>query len=64
VQQQHVQAMAEDRLGARYLRLDAPWPAGAGLGIDIAIPKAAHTLTDLAAQTLREVDRKRLKAFL
>lgn len=64
VQQQHVQAMAEDRLGERYLRLDAPWPAGAGLGIDIATPKAARTLMDLAARTLREVDRKRLKAFL
>jgi predicted acylesterase/phospholipase RssA len=46
------------------LRLDAHWPADAELGIDIATPEAAKTLTDLAAQTLREVDRKRLKAFL
>ncbi|MDH4061544.1 MAG: CBASS cGAMP-activated phospholipase [Aquincola sp.] len=64
VQQQHEQAMAEDRLGARYLRLDARWPADAGLGIDVATPKAARTLIDLAARTMREVDRKRLKAFL
>jgi uncharacterized protein len=63
-QQQHVVAMMEDRLGSRYLRLDAHWPADAELGIDITTPEAAKTLTDLAAQTLREVDRKRLKAFL
>jgi uncharacterized protein len=63
VQQQHVQAMMEDRLGARYLRLDAKWPADAGLGIDIATPKAAKTLTTLAAQTVRELDRKRLNMF-
>jgi patatin-like phospholipase/acyl hydrolase len=64
VQQQHVQAMMEDRLGERYLRLDAKWPANAGLGIDIATPEAARTLLSLAARTLREADRKRLKAFL
>jgi patatin-like phospholipase/acyl hydrolase len=63
VQQQHVQAMMEDRLGARYLRLDAEWPAAAGLGIDIATAEAAHTLTALAARTVRELDRRRLKAF-
>jgi uncharacterized protein len=64
VQQQHVVAMMEDRLGSRYLRLDASWPADAGLGIDIATAEAAKTLTDLAAQTLRELDRKRLKSFV
>jgi uncharacterized protein len=64
VQQQHVQAMMEDRLGARYLRLDAHWPADAGLGIDIATPAAARTLAGLAARTVRELDRKVLKAFL
>ncbi|HET9978482.1 MAG TPA: CBASS cGAMP-activated phospholipase [Burkholderiaceae bacterium] len=63
VGQQHVQAMMEDRLGSRYLRLDAAWPADAGLGIDIATPQAARTLTGLAAQTLRAIDGKRLKAF-
>jgi hypothetical protein len=64
VQQQHVQAMMEDRLGARYMRLDADWPTGAGLGIDIATAKAAKTLTMLAARTVRELDRKRLNFFL
>ena len=64
VGQQHVQAMMEDRLGDRYLRLDAPWPAEAGLGIDIATPQAAAVLMDLAAQTVRELDRKRLQAFV
>ena len=64
VQQQHVQAMMEDRLGARYLRLDAPWPIDAGLGIDIATAAAARTLTDLAARTVQALDRKRLKPFL
>jgi patatin-like phospholipase/acyl hydrolase len=64
VQQQHVQAMMEDRLGARYLRLDANWPAAAGLGIDVATSEAARTLMRLAARTLQELDRKRLKAFL
>ncbi len=64
VGQQHVQAMMEDRLGERYLRLDAEWPAEAGLGIDVATPEAAAVLIGLAAKTLREADRKRLKAFL
>jgi uncharacterized protein len=64
VQQQHVQAMMEDRLGARYLRLDARWPVGAGLGIDIATPQAARTLTALANDTLQQLDRRRLKPFL
>jgi len=64
VQQQHVQAMLEDRLGDRYLRLDADWPADAGLGIDIATPQAILTLNDLARTTLREADSQRLAAFL
>jgi predicted acylesterase/phospholipase RssA len=64
VQQQHVQAMMEDRLGERYLRLDAEWPADAGLGIDVATPHAAKILTALAAQTLGQADGKRLKAFV
>jgi uncharacterized protein len=38
VQQQHVQAMVDDRLGPRYLRLDAEWPQQAGLGIDVTTP--------------------------
>lgn len=60
VQQQHVQAMMEDRLGDRYLRLDATWPAKAELGIDIATPAAAKTLTALARETIRKADRDRI----
>jgi len=52
VQQQHVQAMMEDRLGARFQRIDADWPRGAGLGIDVATPAAAATLLRLAERTL------------
>jgi patatin-like phospholipase/acyl hydrolase len=63
VQQQHVQAMLEDRLGDRYLRLDADWPSAAGLGIDVATPKAVETLTALARKTLRTVEPDRLAAF-
>lgn len=64
VQQQHVAAMMEDLLGPGYLRIDAAWPAPAGLGIDIATPAAARTLTRLAAQTPQGLDPRRLKAFL
>jgi uncharacterized protein len=63
VGQQHVQAMMEDRLRERYLRLDADWPAQAGLGIDVATPAAADVLLGLAARTVRELDPRRLKAF-
>lgn len=59
VQQQHVEAMMEDRLGDRYLRLDADWPAGAGLGIDVATREAAEVLAGLAARTVAEADRAR-----
>ena len=64
VQQQHVQAMLEDRLGDRYLRLDADWPPDAGLGIDVATPQAVDTLSALARKTLLEVGTHRLVAFL
>jgi len=64
VQQQHVQAMMEDRLADRYLRLDAPWPAQAGLGIDVATPAATQLLLGLADRTLRDLDRRRLREFL
>lgn len=65
VQQQHAQAMVEDRLGeARYLRLDARWPQDAGLGIDVATPKAASVLTGLARQTLADTPAERLDAFI
>jgi hypothetical protein len=64
VQQQHVQAMLEDRLGERYLRLDAAWPPDAGLGIGVATPGASATLSGLARDTLRDVGPQRLAAFL
>lgn len=64
VQQQHVQAMLEDRLGERYLRLDADWPANAGLGIDVATAEASQRLAALARTTLRAADAERLAPFL
>jgi patatin-like phospholipase/acyl hydrolase len=64
VQQQHVQAMMEDRLGDRYLHLDAPWPRDAGLGIDVATAEAAETLIALGRATVAEADPQRLAAFL
>jgi uncharacterized protein len=64
VQQQHVQAMLEDRLGERYVRLDADWPPEGGLGIDVATAAAMDTLSTLAQRTLSEVDPHRLAPFL
>lgn len=64
VQQQHVQAMMEDRLGPRYLRLDAEWPAQEGLGIDVATPAAAAVLSDLARGTLRQTPARLLAPFI
>lgn len=64
VQQQHVQAMMEDRLGARYVRLDAQWPAEAGLGIDVATPQAAQVLQELAQRTLEDTPEALLAPFL
>jgi patatin-like phospholipase/acyl hydrolase len=64
VQQQHVQAMMEDRLGSRYLHLDAPWPRDAGLGIDVATAEAASTLIALGRATVAEADPARLWSFL
>jgi uncharacterized protein len=64
VQQQHVQAMMEDRLGNRYLRLDAQWPIDAGLGVDVASDKAAKTLLDLAVLTVGDQSDPKLRAFL
>lgn len=64
VQQQHVRAMLEDRLAARYLRLDADWPTDGGLGIDAATPGAIDSLRALAQKTLRDADAARLARFL
>jgi uncharacterized protein len=64
VQQQHVQAMVEDRLGGRYLRIDAPWPAQAGLGIDVATREASQTLVELAERAMQALDPAALDPFL
>ena len=61
VQQQHVQAMMEDRLRERYVHLDGEWPQDAELGIDIATPHAVRTLTELASDTLRRCNRAQLQ---
>ena len=54
----------EDRLADRYMRIDAPWPARAGLGIDIATRSAALTLTALGRETVAQLDAQRIRAFL
>jgi uncharacterized protein len=64
VQQQHVQAMLEDRLGERYLRLDTDWPVNGGLGIDVATPEAGRQLVSMAKNTLRSADSQALQFFL
>ena len=64
VQQQHVQAMLEDRLGERYLRLDAEWPPQGGLGIDVATPDAAQRLVSMAKATLRKTSAQALQRFV
>lgn len=63
VQQQHVQAMMEDRLGDHYTRVDAAWPARAGLGIDVATREASRTLTALAERAVNEMDEDVLDTF-
>lgn len=60
VQQQHVQAMAMDRLGDRHVHLDAVWPRRGGLGIDVATKAAVRALGELAEDTLRHADLERL----
>ena len=61
VQQQHVEAMAQDRLGERYMHLDAVWPKDVGLGIDVATPAAADALQMLAADTMAHLDARKLQ---
>ena len=60
VQQQHVEVMAQDRLGERYMHVDAVWPTKLGLGIDVATNRAAKALQDLAADSLRNLDMRKL----
>jgi predicted acylesterase/phospholipase RssA len=55
VQQQHIHAMLEDRLGERYWRIDSAWPDH-GLGIDIATPVAAARLLELAEGSLASLE--------
>ncbi len=64
VQQQHVQAMMEDRLGDRYVHLDAPWPRDAGLGIDVATPEAAERLIAMGRETVLQAEPEKLALFL
>lgn len=64
VQQQHIQAMMEDRLGPRYMRLDATWPTGAGLGIDVATVESARKLVEMALTTIHSADPEQLNQFL
>lgn len=64
VQQQHVQAMMEDRLGRRYMRLDAPWPRQERLGIDIATRKAAKILIARAGQTIADLKPEQLQRLV
>jgi len=64
VQQQHVQAMLEDRLGERYLRIDADWPPDGGLGIDVATPAAVKRLRALARRSIERLDRAALAPFV
>ena len=55
----------EDRLKDRYLHLDADWPIGAELGIDIATDPAAQLLIGLADRTRAEpAMRKAERLFL
>ncbi|MGA9335618.1 MAG: CBASS cGAMP-activated phospholipase [Rudaea sp.] len=61
VQQQHVEVMAQDRLGERYMHVDALWPAKLGLGIDVATNRTAGALQDLAADSLRNLDMRKLR---
>jgi predicted acylesterase/phospholipase RssA len=56
VQQQHVQAMMEDRLRERYLHIDGEWLAHAELGIDVATPKAIKILTAMAERTVGDLN--------
>lgn len=63
-QQQHVCAMMEDRLGDRFMRLDAAWDPAAGLGIDVATSQACRHLLAVAAKTLEGVRRARIDRLL
>ena len=61
VQQQHVQAIMEDRLGDHYQHIDGLWPRDAGLGIDVATQNAVETLTAMAADTIAKLNMSKLQ---
>lgn len=63
VQQQHIHAMLEDRLAARYLRIDSSW-GDHGLGIDVATPESAQRLLQMAADSMAELDEDFLQSAL
>ena len=63
VQQQHIETIVQDRLRARYMHLDAVWPPKIGLGIDVATPAATRALQDLADDTVRHMDARRLRTL-
>jgi predicted acylesterase/phospholipase RssA len=60
-QQQHAQAMLEDRLGSRYLRVDAQWPVDSALGIDVATPQAVERLMAMGRRSAANVDSRELE---
>lgn len=64
VQQQHVQAMLEDRLGDRYVRVDTDWPPDGGLGIDVATPAAIKRLMAMGRRTVEQLDAKAVAMLL
>lgn len=61
VQQQHVQAMLEDRLRDRYFHIDGDWPREAELGIDVATPEAVAALTQMARDSLQRLNMTKLQ---
>ena len=63
VQQQHVHAMLEDRLGERYMRIDSGW-GNHGLGIDVATRDAADRLLKMAEESVDALDPRFLARAL
>jgi len=64
VQQQHVEAMMEDRPRRPLPALDAPWPRDAGLGIDVATAEAAAALVALGKATVAEATSRGWRSFM
>ena len=64
VQQQHVESLMTQRLGERYQRIDAPWPAGQGLGLDVATARAGAVLSALGRDAIAALDDDALTRLL